>query len=598
MCRRSIVPATLYLGLSLEKLEWTHETGFSFQRLTMPHSIVTLLPWTKTIGLSFPELFQITIRPKRSNFIFLGIKESEFGFHHDIALHRAIWKSIEPKEYSNIPPMPLSKSKLIAFRQCPRRLWLEVHRRELRDDSGATAGFRVGREVGEVARRVYDPEGKGTLVEVDELGYEEAFRLTASLLERAEGPVFEAALRAKGALAFADVMLPTGSRGEPGWRMLEVKSTTGVKDYHRDDLAIQAWLARRTGIPLTGAGIAHIENTFVYGGDGDYRGLFREVDFTEETRFRDVEVEAWINQALEVADAPEEPAIPMGPQCSDPFDCPFAGWCSRGEPVVECPLSWLPNFNGPRRAAVEALGITDLREVPDAYLSELQKHVRDVTISGETWFDREGAAAALAPHGFPAWFLDFETVMMPVPIWKGTRPYQQIPFQFSLHRLGEDGTRRHEAFLDLSGDDPSAALAASLVAKTGASGPVFAYNAKFERMVIHQLAARFPEWAEPLVAIAARLVDLHPIAKTHFYDPSQHGSWSLKAVLPAIAPDLSYAQLEGVADGEMAVEAYREAIAPETTVERRAKIEGQLLAYCELDTLALVRLWEGFRGKV
>jgi len=269
----------------------------------------------------------------------------------------------------------LSKSNLIAFRQCPKRLWLEIHRPELRDDSGSEAVFRAGNEVGEVARRVYDPEGDGSLIEIEELGYDEAFSRSARLLQAGEGPVFEAGLSIDGALAFADVMLPVGSRGDLGWRMLEVKSTTSVKDYHRDDLAIQAHLATRMGVRLDSAGIAHIDNRFV-----------------------------------------------------------------------------------------------------------------------------------------------------------------------------------------------------------------------------HQLSARFPELSPRLVAIAARIVDLHPIAKAHFYALSQHGSWSLKAVLPAACPELSYDTLEGVADGGMAVEAYREAIAPETTEERRHAIERELLAYCHLDTLALVRLWEVFRG--
>jgi len=490
----------------------------------------------------------------------------------------------------------LSKSKLIAHRQCPKRLWLELHRPELRDDSGAEAVFRIGNEVGEVARKVYDPERSGTVIEVAEWGYEEAFRRTNELLKEGDGPVFEAGLCVEGALAFADVLLPLHAEGTGAWRMLEVKSTTGVKDYHREDLAIQTYLALESGVNLESCGIAHIDSSFVYGGDGDYRGLFHEEDLTEESLSLVEEVEGWIAGAQVTAALAAEPAIPMGPQCSDPFDCPFAAWCSRDHPVVEYPLDSLPGLSGARLEAIEALGITDLREVPALMLTDLQNHVREVTLSGETWFDQEGAAAALAGHGFPAWFLDFETVMMPVPVWKGTRPYQQIPFQFSLHRVEADGTKGHEAFLDFSGADPSRALAEALLAKTGGEGPVFAYNATFERMVIRQLAARFPDLQKPLVALADRIVDLLPIAKAHFYAPSQHGRWGLKSVLPAACPDLSYAALDGVADGEMAVEAYREAISPETTEARRNELEQQLLAYCHLDTLAMVRLWEVFRG--
>ncbi len=490
----------------------------------------------------------------------------------------------------------LSKSKLIAYRQCPKRLWLELHQPELRDDSGSEGVFRIGHEVGDAARKVYDPEETGTVIDIGELGYDEAFRRSAVMLAKGEGPIFEAGFHTDGALAFADVMLPAQSHGAPGWRMLEVKSSTTVADYHRDDLAIQVFLASRMGVPLVSAGIAHIDNTFVYGGDGDYRGLFCEVDLTAEAGSRGYEVEEWIREAQEVAALTDEPEIPMGPQCSDPFHCPFAAYCSRDEPVPEYPLSSLPSLHAGRREAIEALGIIDLREVPELLLTDAQAWVRAVTISGETSFDAAGAAAALAPHGFPAWFLDFETVMMPVPIWKGTRPYQQIPFQFSLHRIDEDGTLHHEAFLDLGGEDPSERLARELVGKVGAPGPVYAYHASFERTVIHALARRFPDLAGPLLALAERLVDLKPVAKDHFYHPSQHGSWSLKAVLPAACPDLSYDNLDGVADGGMAMDAYREAIAAETTAERKAAIERELLDYCHLDTLAMVRLWEVFRG--
>lgn len=492
----------------------------------------------------------------------------------------------------------LSKSKIIAHRQCPKRLWLELHRPELRDDSASETVFRIGNEVGEAAIRIYDPEGTGTCIDREASGYAEALRQSAELLSRRRGPVFEAGLEEEGIVAFADVMLPAVTQfDEAGWRMLEVKSATSVKDYHREDLAIQVHLADRLGLPLASAAIAHIDNTFVYQGDGDYGGLFREVELLEEEDFPRFEVEGWIAEARETAGLDEEPQIPTGPQCSTPFACPFAAYCNRDLATAEYPLGSLPHLSPARRTAIEALGITDLREVPDLLLTDTQNHVREVTVSGETWFDAAGAAAALSGHGFPAWFLDFETVMLAVPRWKNTRPYQQIPFQYSLHRVEADGTMHHEAFLDLSGADPTRSLAVALIEAVGSEGPVFVYNAGFEGRVLRELGQRFPDLARALAAIADRLVDLLPIAKAHFYDPSQHGSWSLKAVLPAACPDLSYDALEGVADGEMAVEAYREAIAPGTTPERRAEIEAQLLAYCHLDTLAMVRLWETFRGR-
>jgi hypothetical protein len=291
--------------------------------------------------------------------------------------------------------------------------------------------------------------------------------------------------------------------------------------------------------------------------------------------------------------------IETGPQCVYPYTCSFCEYCNRdkvAEPAPDYPLSSLPRFHWRKHELMEELGIDDLRNVPDEYLSDTQAHIKQHTVAGTVFFDTEGAAADLAPYGFPAYFLDFETVMLTVPIWKGTRPFRQIPFQFSLHILEESGSIQHHGFLDLSGDDPSLACAESLVNLCAENGPIFAYNAGFEKMVIRELADRFPTYAAALETIIERVVDLHPIAKNRYYHPSQHGSWSLKAVLPALCPELSYGSLDGVQDGSMAVSAYQEAIAPETTNERKAQIQSQLREYCKLDTFAMVRIWEMFRG--
>ena len=181
-------------------------------------------------------------------------------------------------------------------------------------------------------------------------------------------------------------------------------------------------------------------------------------------------------------------------------------------------------------------------------------------------------------------------------IWKGTRPYQQIPFQFSLHRVDHSGSLGHTAFLDLTGMDPSKVFGQSLIEQCGFDGPVYVYNAAFESTQMRELASRFPELEPGLSSIIQRVVDLLPIARNRYYHPSQHGSWSIKAVLPALCPELSYAKLDGVQDGEMAIEAFKEAIALETTPERKREVEQQLLEYSKLDTLAMVRMWQIFSG--
>jgi len=206
----------------------------------------------------------------------------------------------------------LSKSKLMAYRQCPKRLWLEVHRPDLRKDSSATqASFAVGHQVGDIAQRLYDPAGQGALINPQAEGFDAAFLRTQELLQSAQ-PVFEAGFRAQGALAFADVMLPVTQGGQRVWRMIEVKSSTAVKDYHRDDAAVQAFLARACGVSLSAIALAHIDSSWVYPGDADYSGLLLEADLTAEAFAREDEVRSWIAQAQRIVAKKKEPQVATG----------------------------------------------------------------------------------------------------------------------------------------------------------------------------------------------------------------------------------------------------------------------------------------------
>lgn len=493
----------------------------------------------------------------------------------------------------------LSKSKLLAYRQCPKRLWLEIHKPELREDSAATqASFSIGHQVGDIARRLYDPDGKGQLIDPQSEGFAAAFTRTTELLATAQ-PIFEAGFCSSGALAFADVMLPIKKGRKLAWRMVEVKSSTSVKDYYRDDAAIQAFLARSSGVPLESISLAHIDNKWVYPGGHDYAGLLVENDLSEEAFSRENEVIDWIAGAQAVVSASTEPEMGTGGQCNKPYECGFYDYCSSHEPQAEYPVSWLPRIQAKAlKAAIEENGLIDLRDVPDKLLNDKQCRVKQHTLTGDVYFDAKNAEAALAPHKLPAYFIDFETIQFAVPIWAGTRPYQQIPFQYSCHRLSGNGKLEHDAFLDLSGGDPSNAFATSLIAACGESGPVFVYNAAFEKTRIKELAERFPDLKDALLAINKRVVDLLPVAEKHFYHPNQHGSWSIKKVLPAVAPELRYDALEGVQDGGMAMEAFLEALAPETSDLRKMEIEQQLLEYCALDTFAMVKLWAYFSGNL
>jgi len=497
---------------------------------------------------------------------------------------------------------PLSKSKLMAYRQCPKRVWLEVHHPDLRVDTAASQkNFATGHQVGAIAQQIYDPTGQGTVIEPFAEGIDAALALTLSLLDTPQ-PIFEAGFAAEGAMAFADVMLPVQENAQAhtptSWRMIEVKSSTTVKDYHREDVAVQAFVARAAGVSLTAIALAHIDNSWTYPGGGDYQGLLVEKDLTDEAFARGADVQNWIEGAQSAVAQTTAPAITIGKHCHDPYPCGFYAHCQSQVPQAEHPIDWLPK---PLKKGLLALiankGIIELRDVPDQLLSAKQQRIKNVTLTNEAYFDQAGAALAQAEHTLPAYFLDFETINYAVPIWPGTRPYQQIPFQFSVHRLSDTGQLTEQSFLDLSGNDPSEAFAEALVAACHESIPIFVYNAGFEKTRITELAERFPPLAHALLALNASLVDLLPIAREYYYHPSQQGSWSIKAVLPALCPDLHYDDHEGVQDGGMAMTAFVEAVGPETTPARKAEIERQLLDYCKLDTYAMVRLWSAFSGQ-
>jgi hypothetical protein len=479
----------------------------------------------------------------------------------------------------------LSKSRLIEWRQCPKRLWLKVHRPELTETSAETErAFQVGYAVGEVAQQLH-PDG--ILIDAEDL--REALRLTQEALSGRPGvPLFEATFQRDGVLVRADLLLPE----DRGYRMVEVKAATSVKDYYLADVAIQRWVTGGA-IPLTGVDIAHVDNQFIYPGGGDYRGLLRQESVEAETETLYREVPEWISAARDVL-AGSEPDIAPGDQCSDPFDCPFIDHCNSGKTATEFPLYCLPRLSGDKIERLEAQGIIDVREIPEDFpLTENQARVRRITIDGKPELLPDGARE-LSSLAWPRYYLDFETVSMPVPIWAGTHPYQILPVQWSCHVEHRDGTLEHCAFLAESLDDPRPAFARTMIDAAGRDGPVFVYNQSFELGRIRELARDFPDMADALNTIAARVVDLMPLTQDSYYHPAMMGSWSIKAVLPTIASDLDYSTM-AVGDGGEAEETWLEILHPATLEERRKVLRQGLADYCALDTLAMFRLTEYLR---
>ena len=486
-------------------------------------------------------------------------------------------------------PRTLSKTKIILGLICPRRLFLEVHHPKLAQvPDGAEARFEAGHQVGDVARAQF-PEG--VLIEHgDDPG--QALRDTLAALKRdGDLTLFEPAFQVGGAFFRADILRRKGE----DWWLVEVKSSASVKDYHLWDVATQLWVLDWLGIRPDTVQVAHIDKTFVYPGGGDYRGLFAYQDVREAVAPLKEQVAGWVEHLQAVLEG-SEPGASVGAQCSEPFECPFYDHCDPPELRPEYPVTLLP-YGGMTVQRLKDEGYRDLRDVP-ADLLDKPNHrlVHHTTLSGEPFLDA-GAAKALNRLPWPRYYLDFETIQFAVPIWPGTRPYQQLPFQWSCHvEHADESVVLHMEFLDISGKPPMRAFAESLLASIpDDGGAILGYNVGFERSVMNNLAEMYPDISGQLRRLAVRCADLLTIARRYYYHRDMKGSWSIKAVLPTVAPDLDYANLD-VQHGTMAQEAYLEAIHPDTPPARKAELSQGLLAYCERDTRALVRLAAFFSG--
>jgi hypothetical protein len=484
-------------------------------------------------------------------------------------------------------PIALSKTKLLSLVQCRRKLWLETYRPELVPEPSAekSALLATGHAVGEIARQLYG-RGTGHIVGFDR-GLRAAIDMTRALVARGgREPIFEATFDHDGVSVRIDVL----DRSEPEPKIVEVKSSTRVKEHYVDDCAMQAWALNHNGLRVRQIAVATLNPQFVYGGDGRYEGLLVETDVTERVHERFAAIDELVVSARRTLAALDEPAILVGTHCGAPHDCDFYAHCAprAGKyPVLD--------LGGSKEKLFELMhaGYNDVREVPETLLeSDVQRRIWQQSRLEAPYVGAE-LRELMSTLAFPRHYLDFETIGPAVPIFAGTRPFEAVPFQWSCHIEKSRGVVEHAEFLDLGSAPPMRALAENLLATLGTVGPIVVYT-PYERRVLNDLAARFPDLAARLMALAERIVDLHPITRRHYYHPAMHGSWSIKAVLPTVAPDASYEKLEEVRDGLAAQAAYLEAIDARTSPSRRAALRRALLDYCRHDTLALVRLVEFF----
>ncbi len=479
--------------------------------------------------------------------------------------------------------MTFTKSLILAGLQCEKRLWLHAHRPELAQSTESPLTLS-GRMVERQARDLFP----GAVLVARDAGGSDPFAETAALLaDPGVTTILEAGIRAADLAVFIDVLERNGNGGG-GWSLTEIKAATSVKDVHIEDVAVQALALELAGIAVRCFRLLHVNSNFVYRGDHDYAELFVHADISERVLAHQSFMAAQLAAFRGLLAGPQ-PARHIGSHCSNPWPCPFRAHCEAQD--ARYPVAWLPNAAVAARRLI-AQGIYDIRDIPDDALdSERQLRVRRVTRAGQPELLPD-AARQLRALAWPRYYLDFECIQFAVPVWAGTRPYQQLPFQWSCHVQTQQDGLAHREFLDDSGSDPRRRFAESLLAACGDAGPVIVYNQAFEARVVRELAALLPDLGGPLLALITRMFDLLPVVRDNYYHPGMRGSWSIKRVLPCLVPELSYARLGRVQDGLQAQAEYLAMIDPELDAAGREALRRDLLAYCALDTLAMLKIVE------
>ena len=468
--------------------------------------------------------------------------------------------------------MYLSKSIYVRVWSCPKGAWInKYHPEAVPQDENKLARFRTGDEVGDLARGLFGPSVNVTAYREDgKLDLTRMIGNTRAEMEKGTSVICEASFSYEGLYCAVDLLRREGD----GWAIYEVKSSSdGMQDKYIADVSYQKYVLGEEGL--------------------DIHRLFKINDLSEQAAAEQATVPGVLETAERVLGSEEEPCMELMEDCKD---CELFGWCGRGLPspsvfnlyrlqkkkMIEYYRQGLVSYEDLEKAGV-INNVTQLRQM-DFWLRDRG-----------TYVEKEPLREFLCSLSYPLYFLDFETMQPAVPFCVGTHPFAQIPFQYSLHYIErEGGELLHKEFLAESGTDPRREIALALRRDIPADACVTAFNKAFECTRLKELAAAFPDLAEHLLAIEGHIADLlTPFQKGWYYKREIGGSFSIKSVLPAICPndpELDYHELEGVHNGSEAMSVFPQIQYMEPAEQERAR--RNLLAYCRLDTLAMVKVWE------
>jgi len=485
--------------------------------------------------------------------------------------------------------MYLSKSRYIDYKQCPKKLWLNIYHRELADEMDQSV-FINGNKVGELARNLFPG---GTLVEYnhkDRHNIANMVKKTKELLESDIKVIYEAAFLRDNYLVICDILVKT----KRGFDIYEVKSSTSLKEVYEQDVTFQYWVITSLGYKINHIYVTYINNQYIRQGKLDINKLFISKDITKRATQFIEEIDEDIQNITKIIEG-DAPNTDIGLYCNNPYTCQFKSYCFKHIPKYS--VFEIRNMNAKRKFELyyqDILTFKDVRSnhvnIPQSQMIQLDSRLDDVKI-----INKNNIKQFLNELYYPLYFLDFETFSSPIPLFDENKPYQQIPSQYSLHYISEQNTLlEHKEFLAKEGIDPRYELATRLIEDIPSNACVLAYNMSFEKRVISELANMYSDLDKQLMTIHNNIKDLMiPFRKKDYYIKEMKGSYSIKQVLPALFPNdeqLKYENLKGVHEGQEAANAYLSLT--DLDITTREQIREDLLRYCELDTLAMVKIWE------
>lgn len=487
--------------------------------------------------------------------------------------------------------MYFSKSKYTGFWQCPKITWLDKYKPEEKViDESTLARMTSGNEAGDLAMGLFGDFTEVTATREDgKLDLDEMKRKTAECIANGVENICEASFDYNGLYCAVDIL----HKEKGGYAIYEVKSATSIKYYYLADVAYQKYVLEKCGVNVTGTYIACINNGYKRHGAIDVKQLFYVTDVKDLIAEEYEAVERNLKNAEEILKSDKEPNIDIDKHCTAAHDCPYWNYCTRHLPehnvfeLYGCAKKWDYYQRG-------YVSFEDLQRLPS--LNFKQARQVDFTLNDRgVYVDKRLIAEFLSTLSYPLYFLDFETMQEIIPPFDGCAPYDQIPFQYSLHYIeNENGELKHKEFLAVSGEDPRRAIAESLCENTPENVCVLAYNKKFECGRLKELAEEFPDLRKHLLAIKDNIKDLlDPFQKGGYYNKAMGGSFSIKSVLPAIFPDdpaLNYHNLEEIHNGGEAMTIFP--LIKDMPPEKQERTRKNLLKYCELDTFAMVKVWQ------